>query len=299
MLYEFALDPEVLNRWEPFRYLIDQFGIQHGRMIARFPKHWKRLVYEACKDCTTMELERITERLKDIDSKIFQSGRSYAGENPWILNAQTQHSTKPFRAIITKENPNNHPHVLRPDDLGERNALWQVPRGDSIVRSAEDLANCVEKLLFISTEILFIDPHFNPDKFQFRRPLELFIKKALCGTPVTRIEYHLKTNDSKMSSDLFKQSCESKLCGIIPAGKMVRFYRWQEREASEVFHARYILTNCGGVSFDYGLDEGEEGQTTDVSLLDTTLYQKRWDNFQRGTAPYELADEIEVIGSEA
>lgn len=246
-----------------------------------------------------MELERITERLRDIDAKLFQTGRAYNPERSWTLNAKTQHAATPFRAIITKENPDSHSHVLLPDDLGERNALWQVPRGDLIARSAEDLANSVEKLLYISKEILFIDPHFNSEKFQFRRPLGLFIEKALCGTPVTRLEYHLKTDDSKMSSDQFKQSCESKLCGIIPAGNKVIFYRWRMREAGEVFHARYILTNCAGVSFDHGLDEGEAGQTTDVSLLDTTLYQKRWRNFQCDTAAYELIDQVEVMGSKS
>ena len=46
MLKEFALEPEALASWESFRYLIEKFGVSKGRVISRFPKQWKRLVYE-------------------------------------------------------------------------------------------------------------------------------------------------------------------------------------------------------------------------------------------------------------
>ena len=47
MLAEYALDPELLSNWRDFRFYISQFGASQGRMISRYPKHWKRLVIEA------------------------------------------------------------------------------------------------------------------------------------------------------------------------------------------------------------------------------------------------------------
>ena len=58
-----------------------------------------------------------------------------------------------------------------------------------------------------------------------------------------------------------------------------------------------FLTELGGIRYDYGLDEWEgEGQTTDVSLLSTSLYEKRWQDYQKDTAAFVRVDEIKVLG---
>ena len=48
MLYEFAVEPSCLDSWQTFRYLIEKFGVSHGRLISRFPKDWIRKVMENC-----------------------------------------------------------------------------------------------------------------------------------------------------------------------------------------------------------------------------------------------------------
>ena len=55
--------------------------------------------------------------------------------------------------------------------------------------------------------------------------------------------------------------------------------RWTQRPGGENFHARYVMTELGGIRFDVGLDEGEPGETTDVSILPATLYARRWHDF--------------------
>jgi hypothetical protein len=50
------------------------------------------------------------------------------------------------------------------------------------------------------------------------------------------------------------------------------------------------------VRIERGLDEGEEGETTDISLLDETLYRQRWKDFQKATAAFEFVDEVVVKG---
>lgn len=296
MLSEFALDPSLLNNWNTFHYLVEHFGIPHGRMISEFPKIWKRMVRDACRECQPVERLRIVEALNRIDPKLLPALRTYDTTRSWVENAELQHRAAPFHAIITGHNLANAAYVLSPDELNETHPLWAVQREAPIARKAEDMAACVEKLLLISSEILFIDPNFNPQHFRFRKPLELFIEGALRGKPVARIEYHAKDDDHTMSSEAFKAACERHLPRIIPIGVELSLYRWKQRVGGDALHARYVLTELGGLRFEYGLDEGDSGETLDISLLDTGLYKIRWDSFQCATAVYDLVDEVHIFG---
>ena len=70
MISEYALEPVLLNNWKDFRYLVEKFGVSEGRLIARYPKHWKRLVYESLKDCSVMDKKRIVEMLITIEDRM-------------------------------------------------------------------------------------------------------------------------------------------------------------------------------------------------------------------------------------
>ena len=51
MLKEYALHPELLSSWSVCRYLSDKFGYGRGRVIARYPNRWERMVYESLGSC--------------------------------------------------------------------------------------------------------------------------------------------------------------------------------------------------------------------------------------------------------
>ena len=197
MLHEFALEPTVMSTWERFRYFFEKFGVECGRLISQFPKKWKRMVIEACKEHGTKRT-KFVERLRGINSKLIQSGRPYDGELDWLENAETQHITKPFHAIISISNPRKQLFVLIDDELDETNPLWYVKRGDSIPRAAEDIASCCATLLQISTEILFIDPNFDPTALRWRKPLELLMDDACQGKRPVRLELHVGWEDVKI-----------------------------------------------------------------------------------------------------
>ena len=75
------------------------------------------------------------------------------------------------------------------------------------------------------------------------------------------------------------------------------FIRWEQIEGGETLHARYILTDIGGIRVERGLDEGEEGETTDISSLEGPLYAQRWRDFQRNTSAYGFLDEVKILGT--
>jgi hypothetical protein len=313
MLHEFALDPEVISDWNTFRYFIDSFGVSHGRLISQFPKRWKRLVYDAVakNKPTEIERKRIEERLNNIDDRLLKQSRIYDGEQNWINNAVTQHQTEPFHAIITTERRNEMESILIGNEIDENHQLWNVKTQKPIPRTANEMARAVSSLLKIAKEIIFIDPHFYPEAQRFRRPLERFIQEALHENHnVESIEYHIKLKvnfDSEVEkanfSYNFNSECQNKIAPLIPKDFSVKFIRWKERLGGKDFHARYILTDRGGVWIENGLDDDsdEGGKITPVVLMDSDWYSEVWNDFQKladlTKCTYEYDDEITIIGT--
>jgi len=296
MLHEYALDPVVLSNWHSFRYFYEKFGVAHGRLISRFPKKWKRMAYEACGGCGDIERKRIEEKLSDIDVKLLSTRRSYDSSLAWLNNAEWQHNLDPFHAIISNSNPRNIDAVLIADELDESLPLWNVLREICVSRKAEVLAKCLAKFLQNSTEILFVDPHFRPYEVRYKNVLkELIALVVISNSKLKRIEYHLKENP-QATAEFFKRECCDKIPAIVPHGIEIIFIRWKQKDGGESLHPRYILTDRGGVRIEHGLDEGDEGETTDIGLLDEALYRQRWTDFQKATAAFEFVDEVKVMG---
>ena len=131
------------------------------------------------------------------------------------------------------------------------------------------------------------DQHYSC-KSAYGKPLAGFLIKAFSGKPVRRLEYHL-------NGDGDPEWFRGKLGGQrrwlnLPAGVSICFVRWRQLDGGDNMHPRYILTDLGGIRFDYGLDEAAQGQTTDVALLDDAVYQKRWAQFQLGSTDFNFAD---------
>ncbi len=181
MLHEFAIDPSAVSRWEPFRYLTDHCGAENGRLIARLPKRWEDAVLGACTACGAVEKHRITERLKQIKSRLTRSARPYNPGLDWLRNAEDEHARRPFQAIVSTRNPNGLDRVLLVSDLDEGTEHWNVPRELHVPREAGAMAASVEGLFAHSKELLFVDPHFAPEAKRYRDTLSEFIAIAHRG----------------------------------------------------------------------------------------------------------------------
>jgi len=85
---------------------------------------------------------------------------------------------------------------------------------------------------------------------------------------------------------------------LIPKGSRLTLYRWQRTPNGPDLHARYILTENGGVRFDHGLDEGRHSDdTTDIALLDHQENLSCRRQFERDRSPYDLVDQFRVDGN--
>src|ERR1041384_1649234 len=234
MLYEFALDPEVLSTWESFRYFIDRFGAHHGRIISRFPKRWKRMVYDASLRCKPVERLRIVEILdKHVDTKLLDRMRPYNGERSWLENAESEHYRHAFRAIITSANPRHLPGILIADECDEtrdQNSLWVVPRSDRVSRKANAFVAAAGALISFSSELILVDAYFNPTKIEFRNPLQEFVRMIAARGAPHRLEYNLRADyENAPATQYFQKACQTRLPQILPAGTALKIVRWKEK----------------------------------------------------------------------
>lgn len=306
MLQEYAVEPCLLNNWSDFRFFVGQFGVEHGRLISRFPKRWKKLVYESLGQCAAVEKARIEEGLRRIDRRMLVRTHDWNPILTWLPNAEQEHGKRPFWAILAASNPRNHPAILLAVDVDDTidysslaatdsRLLWKAQRSKIIHRDAASMAQAVDLLLQQCDKVLFVDRHFGPENLRHRLPLESFLltiaKRNATASTVT-IEVH--TGD-KSTAAFFQAECARQLPAIIPAGMTVRLIRW----ASDDLHNRFVLTDCGGVAFLEGLDQytGAGRREDVVAVLDQEVCATLMSDYETTGSKFTYIDECVVFGA--
>ena len=314
MIHEYALEPELVATWtnrSDCRYFKESFGLGQGRVVSQYPEHWKHLVRDASRgnnDLAQNDLaqKRLVELLVHLSEQMVRrSDAQWDGESTsWRDNAEHEHERRPFHAILARTNPKNHAHVLTESKMDEDSATrWTVRRGRSVARNAAEMADAVTPLLRCSSEVIFVDPYFRPGQLRYRGPFEAFLEQMVRQRPggmPTRIEVHTSTKvKDTETKKFFRGECDTKLHECVPEGMKVLVRRLKEKQDGEKFHNRYILTDLGGVAFGTGLDEGNEGETDDITLMDRDQYELRWSQYG-GDPPAEFeqkGDSVEVVGT--
>lgn len=312
MLYEYAVEPECISRWDAFSYLTEKFGIPTGRLISDFPSGWIEAVDGLCKEFTFMQRQVMIDELARLSRQaLISSGRSFDDNKPWKQNALEQYQQHAFRAVIAAQNNSEPPYVLAADNIRNRlednNPLWNIPREDALPRTVDALGNAISLLLQMSKHIVFVDYKFSPFEERWKKTLAHFIKITISGrTDIPSFEYHVKIDDDEYMKEEderqaeFLEDCNKNLSNLIPVNIQLRIVRWDVKagiEGGEGMHARYVLTERGGVKIDWGLDAGRRGQTTDVSLMDDHLWKKRYGMFNEKATVLELVDHVSIVGT--
>lgn len=301
MLYEYAIEPEVLTDWQALRLLVGKLGAEYGRLVALMPWNWKRIVKEGLSELSFIDRKRIVELFRRLDgTTCVANDRPFTSiEGTWLLAAEKAHEYEPFRAILARENPRAHEHVLRFEDVDETQELWHVPHTLRIKRTVEELTAAAELLLRRSSKIHFIDPYFWPGESSRTQALAAFLRivdKGSSRAVVCRYHRLHKPGDDDCSTKEFKEICGRALADIVPPGVELRVVRWQDhrdKADGERFHDRYIATNLGALSFSYGLDI-QPGSTTRVSLTSREEWRQVLQCFDPRVSPYKYIDEVVV-----
>jgi hypothetical protein len=275
MIHEYALEPELVASWHDaalYRYFVEQFGFGTGRVVSRYPKEWRKLVwesFEAAFGATVgpVEAKRIEVLLTQLTTPdVRRLGFSWNNAHGWLMNAENEHARKPFYAILARSNPRSQSYVIRADDIMSGTAvMWPAPNSIPVDRTAEAMAGCVAPMLRCATKILFIDPYFRASKPEFNKSLAAFLQETTSRGSQITVELHTADRDDAPPLSTFKKECETYLSKSVPTGMTLIVRRWKRRDGGQGIHNRYILTDIGGVTFGWGFGEGDSGTNDDVS----------------------------------
>lgn len=281
MIKEFALEPDVLaTSFRDFSYFIEKFGVAQGRVISRFPKNWKRMVYQAAEaSLRDTDLSRLQIRLDKIKDDVLIESRRPGGDGtrPWLARALVEHARLPFSGIIARENPATHPDVMLAVDLDDVDPRFQASGQRHINRTSAEIVDCVRLLLNASKTVKLIDPHFNPARGRWRRMLGLVMAEmGNSGQAGVTLEIH-RADDGTLPANM-QSYFDSTIPNIRPANVAVQIFLHPVAN----MHNRFILTNIGGASYHTGLDDNEDGKLTPtdlVSFLAADTFSTEWTTY--------------------
>ena len=301
MLHEYAVEPELAATWgdrKSGRYFRGKFGLGTPRIMSRYPPNWEQLVWAARKDDSQRKrMEELIQRLSEV--MVTRQGPDWNPDRTWLENTLNEHRRIPFHAILVRGNPDPHPNVLVADDLDEHTSLWSIPH-KAIPRTAAAIAGAVRDMLRMANDVVFIDPHFAPQRSRHTKVLAACLracldKRLVREHPTVRVFTEAATKNG--TRQYFEEECPARLPRMLPRRQRVTISRLKERSEGEKLHNRYILTESGGVGFPAGLDE-KPGATDDPWLLTREQHQKRWPQYAGNPLAFDQPEgEITIVGT--
>lgn len=304
MLFEYAVEPQAIgSSWQNFRYLIEKFGFDRGRLISRFPKKWEREVIEAAQrsGMGDVRLKSLVARLQRAKTTaLIASRRNYEpAVGDWLENALFQQRLQPFHAIIASENRGDSTIILVADEIDEANPLMVARNNREVPRVGADLAGALAPLLRSSRDILFIDRFFNIEDARYRETLgALLTIVAADGIEGVRCEIHYAEHDRRPPLELVEQNAGRWLAGVIPVGMSIKLFGWKEKKRGADFHARFLLTDRGGINVEAGFSAEGSHQRVLLALLEEQIRQEKMAAFARDSTQYELIEPVLEIFSD-
>lgn len=316
MLFEYAVEPELVATWadpRAGRYFIDRFGIGTPRLVSRYPKSWKRLVWKAWEASgkrgageTGRQRRRMETLIQHLSAAMVERRHpDWDADRSWVENAVDQQVA--FHAVLARLNPAGGPRVLVADELDESTPRWAAQHGATVPRRAEAIAKAVGSMLRIATNIVFVDPYFAPDRRRFVNVIAACTGAAGRERVVGPAEIRIFSSDDDERNgtfENFRADCRRYLPHRFPAGQEVTIRRLGEWKGGEKLHNRYILTELGGVSFGVGLDEADdpsaaEAVTDDLNLLASDQYHLRWRQYAGEPPEFDQReDPITITGTQ-
>lgn len=140
--------------------------------------------------------------------------------------------------------------------------------------------------------VVMVDPYYDPFSTRYQSTLRECLRMVHAANPRTVYEIHHLDRDGGPDIDAIEREAKIKFGTVIPEGMTIRLYRWREKAGGEDFHARYLLTDRGGMRIDAGFSAEGGHQTTDVSLMSFELSQQKRNALSRDAGAYELVEPV-------
>jgi hypothetical protein len=107
-------------------------------------------------------------------------------------------------------------------------------------------------MLRFGSRILFIDPFFDPFNARYKSTFRECLNIVRTLNPDAVCEIHYRYHRDKPTPDDLKREAAHLFRRVIPGGSKVTIFCWRQKTGGADFHARYLLTNKGGIAIDAG-----------------------------------------------
>ena len=309
MIKEIAVDPELFCKWNHHLALRHAFGVDQARVIAGFPKKWKRLIKDeveraqqaeeigAIKGQTIINWLSAHEGTRDM--RLVRCGAEFDGTKGWHLNAEDRHAN--LDAILSHREIDVENAILADDDQDYvQDPRFVATTQTTIQRQTQSIIDCIWPLLKGSTVMKLVEPHFNPREARFRDVLEGILDRLSNeDSKVREVELHIKNPDDRSLRDLeppkfSAADLKRHLSPLLRSGWQLRIHLWTR--GREKLHPRYLLTDRGGIQIDHGWDKGQfDTETTPIHILSTERWQQEMNRYCIGTNDFVIDPETDVI----
>lgn len=291
----FAIEPEAINNWKDLRYLIEKFGLSKGLLIGRYPKKWGKMVIEACQKNKVQgrEFLMVVEKLNQIKKDRMVSLSLPYTPPDWCKNALKDEILHCFDAVIVKGDATAPKHYQIDTVLEE---VFENRREIKVKRRAKCLAEAASYILFDAEKMIIIDPYFKPTK-KCTKVMDEFLLIAEAGKNNLKkvLIYVAFSTDPRCRIDV-QNSYQVLLKKWIDKGIEFEVFRLQDNALKFDFHARYLLTDVGGLRYDRGFvepnDFDKKEQETDVVCLESETNKVLKAQYIEGLAPNNLVDKL-------
>lgn len=303
MYKEYAVEPSAIGQsWEVFRYLIEKFDFEEGRLISRFPGKWERMVLEAAKaegvpDTAYLKIvEKLRQKKK---TALLKAGREYdPSKADWVANALASHQEHPFEGIIVRQKIEDEQAVLVDDVDGDHPVLARARSAD-VPRTAAGISEACSTLLASSNSVDLVDPFFDlrPNRSNYLDPLRLMLNRYSAGRENLIMRVHYRDHHSRPPEQILLRNSGVWTQGIIPAGVELHLIAWAAKPGGEDFHDRFVLTELGGLQVGAGLAATNQNENATVTILDTVHACQIRARFSDGSNAFDRVGNIVCISS--
>jgi hypothetical protein len=295
----FAIEPRALNNWPNLRYAVEKFGYSKGMLIARYPKAWMRMVIDACteNDVGDIEKAKIVEKLNQIkQDRLYKFGKPYP-EGSWVENVEGHDVLGALDAVLLRSDKEGL-KFFAIDDVPEE--IFENRREKRVLRNARELAMVSKNVLANCRTLTLIDAYFQSAMKCTKVLTEMITLSKSTGCGITDVIIHISySKDPKALANL-KSDYKELLDVCFSDGLTLTINRWRDGDIDLDIHARYLITDNGGIRYDRGFvepnDQAQKAMNTDVICMESAMVENVLSDFLISISDDRLVDTLTITG---
>ncbi len=271
---EFLVEPAGFNSALELKYVLEKFGFFQGRFIGKFPKDWKKQIYQSMDKLPDLEQKRISILLEKNQDCLVPSGQPFNPELPWLKNAHQQVEQQNFQGIVAASaNEWDYPTYSEVD-----HDYLMGGHDSRILASSKNYTKITQRLLQLSHEIILVDPYLKLYRDGCEQVLNDFLVIAQQGKCRSLVIWARHEKACMTTEKAYLRMLKEKYQTKLKEGSQIIVKLVNDDNSSQKMHARLMLSTLGGFRFDHGFSEFDADRYVDIAIIDKKTHDGycRW-----------------------